>query len=129
MPLNNVDFSTFCNSELSWGQPVSFTGEYFDGKPECVLYDGREFGGISCQTVIGMENAHALFKPVVGGLITCIRLGTARIPKRFISGDIKINRFFEPVIGGYYCVQEERNEKTVGIISLVDDNFVSVSLI
>lgn len=129
--LSNNSCRGFCITEAQWGDPLSFTGKYYDGFPEVEKYNGSNFCGITNETVVNID---ATIQPLgtmvaIGGVVNICRTGTFRIRKLLFKNpeDIEFNKYIKPTKNGWK-VQQERTKKTCGFIEAITESAVDVRL-
>lgn len=128
MFLHNNSCRGFCISELQYGSPLSFTGEYQNDFPVVRLYDGTNYCGVSNETVVSIDNYSPSYV-MQGGVININRIGFCRIKSHLIVNfeSAEFNRYIEPTIVGWR-IQKKKTDSSVGIISLKSDSFIEVNL-
>lgn len=133
--MNSTVTRCFCMNQVLRGSPLSFTGNYEHGFPVVREYDGKAFCGISNQVVVNIDSMirHGTTNPLYvaeGGLIDVVRLGNVFISHELFTNYDKAdyNKYIRPTKKGLFKIQKKRAEKSVGMIKLLLDRRLEVTL-
>lgn len=125
-PINNTILAWCEDCNVYAGGPLSCIGE-LEGYPLVKSFDGDKFCGISTHNVVYIDNYRPSPTTAMRGGLIGVNNNDFVTRKDCIknSENAVINSYIKPIKEGFK-VQKRKTKKTIGIITRICEDFVSV---